>query len=145
MNWIYNDGGRYAEGFKGQAGDCLCRSIAIVLDRSYSEIYDIINEFGRLERKSKRRKSGKSTARGGVYKATASKVLAHLGLVWTPTMSIGSGCQVHMRENELPSKGRLVVSLSQHYTAVIDGEIYDTHDPSRNGTRCVYGYWTMPE
>lgn len=23
-----------------------------------------------------------------------------------------------------------------------DGVIRDTHDPSRDGTRCVYGYWT---
>ena len=37
--------------------------------------------------------------------------------------------------------GRLVVSLSRHWTAVIDGVIFDTHDPSRRGTRCVYGYW----
>ncbi len=29
----------------------------------------------------------------------------------------------------------------RHYTAVIDGVINDTHDPSREGTRCVYGYW----
>jgi hypothetical protein len=24
---------------------------------------------------------------------------------------------------------------------VIDGVIHDTFDPSRGGTRCVYGYW----
>jgi hypothetical protein len=24
---------------------------------------------------------------------------------------------------------------------VIDGVIHDTHDCSRGGTRCVYGYW----
>lgn len=26
-------------------------------------------------------------------------------------------------------------------SAVIDGTVYDTHDPRRNGTRAVYGYW----
>ena len=31
--------------------------------------------------------------------------------------------------------------LSRHITAVVDGVIHDTHDPSRKGTRCVYGYW----
>jgi hypothetical protein len=26
--------------------------------------------------------------------------------------------------------------------AVIDGVIHDTYDPSRDGKRCVYGYFT---
>jgi hypothetical protein len=59
-------------------------------------------------------------------------------------MQIGSGCTVHLSADELPS-GRLVVSVSKHLTAVIDGVIHDTHDPSRRGTRCVYGYWQPGE
>jgi hypothetical protein len=59
-------------------------------------------------------------------------------------MKIGSGCRVHLRERELPS-GRLIVSVSRHMVAVIDGVIHDTHDPSRGGTRCVYGYWREAE
>lgn len=55
-------------------------------------------------------------------------------------MLIGQGCRVHLRQGELPH-GRLVVSVSKHLTAVIDGVIYDTHDPSRGGMRCVYGYY----
>jgi len=63
------------------------------------------------------------------------------GWQWPPTMLIGQGCKVHLRAEELPA-GRLVVSVSKHLVAVIDGVIQDTHDPSRNGTRCVYGYFT---
>lgn len=37
--------------------------------------------------------------------------------------------------------GRIIVRLSRHISAVIDGVIHDTYDPSRDGTRCVYGYW----
>lgn len=55
-------------------------------------------------------------------------------------MGIGTGCRVHLRPDELP-RGRLVVKLSRHITAVIDGVVYDTHDPTRGGTRCVYGYY----
>ncbi|MBI9051870.1 MAG: hypothetical protein JEZ00_20815 [Anaerolineaceae bacterium] len=58
-------------------------------------------------------------------------------------MMIGKGCQVHLSENELPS-GKLIVRLSKHMTAVIDGVIHDTHNPDRNGTRCVYGYFYLP-
>jgi hypothetical protein len=39
--------------------------------------------------------------------------------------------------------GRLIVSVSKHYTAVIDSVLYDTHDPTRGKSRCVYGYWKM--
>jgi hypothetical protein len=56
-------------------------------------------------------------------------------------MHIGRGCTVHLRAEELPT-GRLVVSLSKHVTAVVNGVIRDTYDPSRGGTRCVYGYFT---
>ena len=55
-------------------------------------------------------------------------------------MGIGTGCTVHLRPGELPL-GRLVVSISRHYTAVIDGTVWDTHDPCQNGMRGVYGYW----
>ena len=41
--------------------------------------------------------------------------------------------------------GRLIVAVSRHYCAVIDGVIHDLYDPSRNGTRCVYGYWKQAE
>jgi hypothetical protein len=60
---------------------------------------------------------------------------------WTPTMQIGLGCKVHLKPDELP-QGRLVVCVSRHYTAVIDGVIHDNHDCSRDETRCVYGYYT---
>lgn len=57
-------------------------------------------------------------------------------------MAIGQGTTVHLRADELPS-GRLVARVSRHVVAVIDGVAYDSHDPTRDGTRCVYGVW-MP-
>jgi len=147
LPWIENDGGRKAAGFKGDAGDCLCRAAAIVTGRSYREVYDLINELAERERYARGRlgmmaaTGRKSSARTGVYKATGRDVLESLGLRWTPTMTIGAGCRVHLAPGELPA-GRLVVQVSKHWTAVIDGVVYDTHDPSRDGSRCVYGYWS---
>jgi hypothetical protein len=63
-----------------------------------------------------------------------------IGWRWVPTMQIGSGCKVHLRASELP-RGRLVVKVTKHCVAVIDGVIHDTHDCARDGTRCVYGYY----
>lgn len=139
MSYQYNDGGREAAGFKGKAGDCVCRAIAIATGLPYKEVYDLINQFAQVERTGKR-KRGKSSARGGVYKDTKRKVLEHLGWKWIPTMKIGSGCRVHLKAEELPP-GRLVVALSKHSAAVIDGILHDTYDCSRGGTRCVYGYF----
>jgi hypothetical protein len=51
---------------------------------------------------------------------------------------------MHLRVGEVP-EGRLIVRLSHHLTAVLDGVIRDTHDPSRAGTRCVYGYFSKYE
>jgi hypothetical protein len=57
-------------------------------------------------------------------------------------MEIGKGCKVHLRADELP-KGKIICSVSRHLVAVIDGVINDTHDCSRDGNRCVYGYYTF--
>ena len=135
----FDDGGRSSAGYRGKAGDCVVRAIAIATQRPYQEIYDLVNQAATRERTGKR-KRGISNARTGVYKGSIHRVMKELGWEWTPTMQIGSGCTVHLRADELPL-GRLVVSVSKHLTTVIDGVIYDTHDCSRRGTRCVYGYW----
>jgi hypothetical protein len=67
----------------------------------------------------------------------------HLGWKWVPTMQVGVGCKVHLREEELP-KGRIIVNVARHYAAVIDGVLYDSWDSQQDGNRCVYGYWVAP-
>lgn len=141
MEFQQDDGGRAAAGFKDNAGDCVCRAVAIASGRSYREVYERLSQETGSQRAGKRGKRPAS-ARNGV--STSRKwfrdYMAELGATWHPTMQIGSGCKVHLRANELPA-GRLVVSLSRHYAAVVDGVLHDTHDCSRDGTRCVYGYW----
>ncbi len=138
MDFIYHDGGREAAGYKGKSGDCVCRSVAIVTGTPYREIYTAINDVAEYERISSKRK--RSSARTGVIKKTTRNYIESLGYTWVPTMKVGQGCRVHLRAEELPA-GRLLVSVSRHITAVIDGVIHDTHDCSRGGTRCVYGYY----
>lgn len=138
MEWVYDDGGR-SRYFKGEAGDCVCRAIAIATGKDYKEVYDDINRLAKSERKGKR-KRGISSARNGVYPQTERKLMAEYGWEWVPTMQVGQGCRVHLRADELPS-GPLVVSVSRHTVAVLDGVIHDLSDCSRDGTRCVYGYY----
>ena len=142
LDFQFDDGGRAAAGFKGPANDCVTRAIAIATGRQYREIYDEINALGRTEKE--RPKRWRSSARMGVHRPTARRYLASLGWTWIPTMQIGSGCKVHLRKGELPS-GRLIVSVSRHVVAVIDGIVHDTGNPCRGGMRCVYGYFTLPE
>lgn len=152
MKFVYDDGGRAAAGFKGITSDCVCRAIAIACELPYQEAYELVNQFGKTEKQTKKRKS-RSSARTGVYKGTIREIMRHLGWEWTPTMGFGTGCRVHLRAHELPP-GRLVVQVSRHLTAVVDGVIHDTYDPQRlaltcenadkgdvDGSRCVYGYW----
>ncbi len=144
VTWVPADGGRKDAGFKGETGDCGCRAIAIASGRPYAEIYARINELAKSERTGKR-KTGVSDARTGVYRVTMNRLLAELGFVWVPLTAIGSGCKVHLHRDELPATGKFVLRLSKHFAAYVDGQLYDTYDCSRGGTRCVYGYWKLEE
>jgi len=143
--FVYDDGGR-SEHFKGVTGDCVVRAITIAAELPYKQVYDDLFEASREYKAKSRSKAAKRLSpspRTGVYKEVFKPYLESLGWEWTPTMAIGSGCQVHLRPDELPS-GRIIVNLSRHIAAVIDGVVHDLYDPSREGTRCVYGYWSKP-
>jgi hypothetical protein len=116
------------------------RAIAIAAELPYQTVYEAINETAQRERPRTRRGQRRSNARTGVKKQTIRRYLSDIGWTFKPTMSLGSGCTVHLQADELP-KGRLIVSVSKHLVAVIDGTIHDNADCSRSGTRCVYGYW----
>lgn len=150
MEFIFNDGGRKDAGFKGQTSDCVTRSIAIVTGKPYQEVYDALNQISKDSGKWNRHHIEKtrygntyvknSSSRTGHMRKVYEKYLISLGYKWVSIMGIGTGCKVHLRADELP-KSCLIVAVSKHLTAVIDGVIHDTHDCSREGTRCVYGYY----
>lgn len=129
--FIHNDGGR-GQYFKGGAGDCMVRALAIILERDYRETYqEVFDLLGH-------------TPRNGVNMklVRVKRWLAGQGLEWQPTMRVGQGCRVHVKRDELP-EGRLILKLSRHVTTVIGSELHDTYDCSRQGTRCVYGFWRL--
>jgi len=139
--WIFDDGGRAAAGFTGKTDDCVTRAIAIATGLPYQQVYDDLNA---KERATSRRTVRRGSARTGINKDISRAYLAALGWQWTPTMAIGQGCTVHLTGDQLPP-GRLIVAVSKHLCAVIHGVIHDTHDPARDGTRCVYGVWQAPD
>jgi len=136
-DWTYNDGGRTDAGFTGKTGDCVTRAITIATGKPYKEVYNDLAE-------GMQKVTGKKSARDGVDKKVYQKVLAEYGWRWVPTMSIGSGTTVHLTPEELPN-GVVITRLSGHLATMVDGVVHDTHDPSRNGTRAVYGYWVKED
>lgn len=158
MPFVVDDGGRAAAGYR-KRGDCVTRAIAVASGRPYREVYDTLSAACRAERRSKHDvrsgRAGKVNASNGVHTTRKwfKDQMRAWGFTWVPTMGIGTGCCVHLVKGELPA-GRLVVSVSKHYTAVIDGVVHDTGDPQRRtyrfdaggllcdiSERCVYGYW----
>jgi hypothetical protein len=151
MRWVNDDGGRAAARFKGRTGDCVVRAIAIATGSSYSSVYRSLHRstlsdravMAKLTAQHGARAREHASPRTGVDRRVYDRYLRERGWTWTPTMQVGQGCTVHLRARELPP-GRLIVRLSRHMCAVIDGVIHDTFDPSRDETRCVYGYWQPP-
>ncbi len=146
LGFYFNDGGREAAGFKGGAGDCVVRAIAIAADLPYIQVYEDLRDANaayanqRNDRLAKRLNAKGASPRNGNHRNVFHHYIVGHGFEWVPTMKIGAGCQVHLLANELPS-GRLIVKVSKHLAAVIEGVIHDTHNPSRGGSRCVYGYY----
>lgn len=155
LAYARDDGGRADAGFKGDTGDCVTRSIAIATETPYREVYEDlrVRMIAVAERSLARGKKLPRSPRLGVTTPVFRSYLDDVGWRWTPTMEIGSGCTVHLDADELPDVDRMIVRLSKHLTAVVDGVIRDTDDPRRlavvvrggdavrRETRCVYGYW----
>lgn len=140
-NFQYNDGGRAKAGFKGSTGDCVTRSIAILIQKPYLEVYNDLNKLCKAENNIRIKKGKrKCSSRTGIARKIYEKYLESLGYKWIPTMLVGKGCKVHLCKEELPS-GRIACRVSKHLTTVIDGVINDTFNPSRDGKCCVYGYY----
>jgi hypothetical protein len=146
LGFTFNDGGRGLAGFKGGAGDCVVRAIAIATQLPYIQVYEDLLQANaayansRNDKLARRLNAKGSSPRNGNHRNVFHDYILGHGFVWVPTMKIGTGCQVHLRAHELPS-GTLIVKVSKHLTTIIEGVIHDTHNPSRGGSRCVYGYY----
>ena len=177
--FVIDDGGRWGAGFtnKATAGDCVARAVAIASGRPYREVYERLAQGHATQRVTAKQLRGRRnhavgalTASHGIWtkRKWFRDYMAELGFTWVPTMEVGQGCKVHLDARELPT-GRLVIAVSRHYTAMIDGVIHDAYDPRRDesfsfepdwgqplkpnqgrnqngvwtriGGRCVYGYW----
>lgn len=156
MKYIYDDGGRSSAGFRGECGDCATRAISIATGMPYREVYNQLQSLQKIYTKECRERVAKTksskvrayyqnatkdhSVRDGTYVEVVHRFMNSIGWEWVPTMKFGTGCKVHLRDDELPS-GCIVCRVARHYVAVIEGILHDTWDSQLDGNRCVYGYW----
>ena len=140
----FHDGGRAAAGYKGNAHDCVCRSIAITTCLPYKQVYRMLAEVQAGYKGSPR------SARNGIHthRIGFKRLMRDMGFRWIPLM-VGAGeVSPKLGDFRFPD-GRCIASLSRHYCAVIDNVIYDTFDPRREldgaFTRRIYGYWILED
>ena len=127
MKYQYNDGGRKAAGFKGTAGDCGARSMAIALGLDYKAVY---KELAQANSDCGHAKS----ARNGIYQVVFADVLKSYGWVWMPAPKFENR---KARCSDMPA-GVVIAKQARHFVAVIDGVAHDSWDCTH---KMVYGYW----
>ena len=150
MNFIHNDGGRSAAGYKGRTGDCVVRAVAIATRQDYRKVYRDCARINEAE-------GGKRSCRNGVRTSGEHFAAYMQKLGWTFVNARKGGAR--MNGDELSALGRdqqrdfiahvTPMGMSSHYAAVINGVFNDTWDSSRvkrctdweNGPARVKGYW----
>ena len=137
--WRYDDGGRAQAGYRGSAGDCICRAIAIACERPYAEIYETLNALCRPHWKSPR--SQTPSARFGMPREIYEPLLLDFGWRYHTLAR-----RELFTDKHVPLHGRSIVPLPNqsfpvHICAVVHGVIRDTYDCSFKGTRWINGYY----
>jgi hypothetical protein len=156
----HDDGGRERAGLPTvrRQGDCVVRAIAIATLTPYAVVREQLSRRIAAELVDfLPRRVEDALAHGddvadllprffavdyGVARAAYEPHLLELGWRWEPLMGIGTGCRYHLAVGELPST--CIAVASRHVVAVMAGRVRDIGDPTRNGTRCVYGVYHPP-
>jgi hypothetical protein len=146
--FVFNDGGRQAAGFRGNAGDCVVRAIAIAAELPYRQVYDQLQRALRHQIEVVERKQTLQYGIKGHYKPNATPLTGLTANVYRPYLRwLGwqyvakpVGPNGRLRRGEVPM-GRLIVELSGHLVAVIDGVIHDTYYSASRGQRPIGGYF----
>jgi hypothetical protein len=139
--WKLNDGGRADAGYEGREGDCVIRAISVATEKPYSEVREALlasaARYAKRYPRSTEAEFIKRSRKGGYNVHGAYRgYLKSLGWQYTEPKET-----VYLRADMLP-RGRLVVLVSRHAVAVIDGVIHDNWDSGgRSGRVRVKGYW----
>lgn len=133
-----NDGGRSNYFRATSVGDCAIRAVAIGMQKDYKEVYDAFTKLNKGQ-----------SCRNGTPKNVDSKYLKQNG--WKPIPNImakGTGILYHLNywdlQDLIKHYPRMIIQVSKHLTTIVNGELNDTYDCTRQGTRGIYKIW-VPE
>jgi len=143
LKFKYNDGGR-SKYFKGEAGDCVTRAIAIATGEDYINVYNDLFNLTKDYAKSKKTKVAKqinsrangSSPRNGIYKDIYQKYLLDRGWKYISLLKFGS--KERTKLDQLTHLDNIIVSIPRHIMSMKKGVVNDIGD-----TR--YSYWENRE
>lgn len=121
--------GAKKRGYQWDRGDCAVRALAKAADISWLNAYDYLNERARRDYNV----LNDTTAYRGWIEEGGAQWVAVKAEKGKERMTAEDFCKSH-------PKGRYILHLASHETAVVDGKIYDVWNC---GERCVYGYLVM--
>ena len=143
LKFVHNDGGRAAAGFRGQAGDCVTRALAIATGRPYRDVYREVNTLIAIRAKNLK----KSSARLGIVPNMLTHIMKHFGFEHTNVTKItGTDVKHISRENYKAGvfpEGVIIARLKRHVCVIKDGVVHDTFNPAEHGKTVLYGYWIL--
>jgi len=131
LGFKLDDGGRSAAGFKGSAGDCVTRAIAIAEFRDYNEVREELMAEKRSWMAKSRSRSAKKAKSASVRNGTEAKVyrpyLEKRGWVRKTLVKFGDPSRKKMVPEEIPL-GNVIVEIPKHVIAIKDHVVHDTFD-----------------
>ncbi len=122
--FVYNDYGVPMKGKKESTVQATCRAIAIGTLLPYTAVLETLT-WERDYRLNQRKQNVNK-----LFDRVRHEYLLDLGWTWVVCAAIGTGCRVHLKREELPH-GRIIVRVSKYLTTMIDGQIHDVFDVSR--------------
>lgn len=130
---------------QGERNDCVVRAISNVSGKHYDEVHALLKKYGRKDRSGTRwetcEKALDSLGYKAVYIGTSQIAKYYSKLNSQPHEPKNKTLQTLV--NELP-KGKFVVFIRGHATALIDGKIVDTFD-NKATSRVVAIYYHPDE
>lgn len=148
MIYEYDDGGRKAAGFKGDTRDCVCRAIAIAMNRPYREVYDELMRLYAVKnpRTRRHRSSKRYPARRGLF---LSKLRDYLELRYFWTHIDPWDHDFMLLGDEPPAFPVMIVGIKRHVFTIKHGVLRDTWNPitqskGRRSGRVITHLWIPP-
>ena len=115
---------------KSTKGDCVIRALAIASDRTWIEAYDILADNARKTYNLPNDCINYTQVFENILGYKPKSVKVEKG---KKRLNVLEFCKKH-------HKGRYILRVAHHLTAVVDGVCYDTWNTAE---RCVYRYWEV--